>query len=147
MLLVLPNLYGNFGVVANFALFWAGALTTGYMLAFMFQVRSVQRRQTRRRVYPGLTLAYGACGGQVAHVVGDVYWPEVDASNGKVAVGWAAGQVATSANFAPGHWGWTHFSGGLNHQIEHHLFPGVPRRAVAAVLCALRAERPLVFAA
>jgi len=98
MLLVLPNLYGNFGVVANFALFWAGALTTGYMLAFMFQV---------------------------AHVVGDVYWPEVDASNGKVAVGWAAGQVATSANFAPGHWGWTHFSGGLNHQIEHHLFPGV----------------------
>jgi linoleoyl-CoA desaturase len=38
---------------------------------------------------------------------------------------WAEHQVATTANFAPGAPLITWLVGGLNHQIEHHLFPSV----------------------
>eukprot|EP01113_Clastostelium_recurvatum_P043300 TRINITY_DN7132_c0_g1_i1.p1 TRINITY_DN7132_c0_g1~~TRINITY_DN7132_c0_g1_i1.p1 ORF type:complete len:471 (-),score=126.58 TRINITY_DN7132_c0_g1_i1:46-1458(-) len=38
---------------------------------------------------------------------------------------WAKLQVLTSSNFANNSTFWTWFSGGLNFQIEHHLFPGV----------------------
>merc|ERR1719238_72135 len=38
---------------------------------------------------------------------------------------WAAVQCQTSVNWSSGSWFWNHFSGGLCHQIEHHLFPGV----------------------
>jgi fatty acid desaturase len=38
---------------------------------------------------------------------------------------WAALQVMTSSNFAIDSWFWTFVSGGLNFQIEHHLFPGL----------------------
>nr|AAN75710.1 delta 4-desaturase [Thraustochytrium aureum] len=39
---------------------------------------------------------------------------------------WAAVQCQTSVNWAVGSWFWNHFSGGLNHQIEHHCFPQNP---------------------
>jgi fatty acid desaturase/predicted heme/steroid binding protein len=38
---------------------------------------------------------------------------------------WAALQVMTSSNFANDSFFWTLVSGGLNFQIEHHLFPGI----------------------
>merc|ERR1719476_709351 len=38
---------------------------------------------------------------------------------------WAAVQCQTSVNWSPGSWFWNHFSGGLSHQIEHHLLPGI----------------------
>lgn len=38
---------------------------------------------------------------------------------------WVTLQVITSTNFAPKSWFWTHLSGGLNLQIEHHLFPAL----------------------
>ena len=38
---------------------------------------------------------------------------------------WAEMQVRTSINWSLDSFFWTHFSGGLNHQIEHHLFPGI----------------------
>eukprot|EP01083_Nonionella_stella_P103276 294799_1 len=38
---------------------------------------------------------------------------------------WAAYQCQTSVNWSPGSWFWNHFSGGLSHQIEHHLFPSI----------------------
>ena len=52
---------------------------------------------------------------QVAHVTGDVQFPKT--KNGRVDLGWAAGQVATTADFSHGSWFWTHFSGGLNYQV------------------------------
>jgi len=55
---------------------------------------------------------------QVAHVVGDVEFLQADQKTGKVPRGWAAAQVATSADFAHGSWFWTHFSGGLNYQVR-----------------------------
>ena len=38
---------------------------------------------------------------------------------------WAALQARATTNWAVGKPFWNHFSGGLNHQVEHHLFPGV----------------------
>jgi len=38
---------------------------------------------------------------------------------------WAVRQIHTTANWSSGSVFWNWFSGGLNHQIEHHLFPGV----------------------
>jgi len=36
---------------------------------------------------------------------------------------WAAKQVQSTANWGSGSHLWNFVSGGLNHQIEHHLFP------------------------
>ncbi len=38
---------------------------------------------------------------------------------------WAEMQIRTSANWSLGSLFWLLMSGGLNYQIEHHLFPGV----------------------
>jgi len=38
---------------------------------------------------------------------------------------WARLQVLTATNFAVGSTLWTWLSGGLNYQIEHHLFPSI----------------------
>ena len=52
--------------------------------------------------------------------------PMAETANGKVeANDWAAVQCQTSVNWSSGSWFWNHFSGGLNHQIEHHLFPSI----------------------
>jgi fatty acid desaturase len=42
--------------------------------------------------------------------------------------GWTEGQIRTAANWRSGSPVWTWLSGGLNHQIEHHLFPAVEPR-------------------
>ena len=39
--------------------------------------------------------------------------------------GWAEHQLMTTANFAPKNKLLTWFVGGLNYQIEHHLFPNI----------------------
>ena len=102
----------------RFLILWAcSEAVTGYGLAFMFQV---------------------------AHVVEDAFLHDVkwDRTSGVVAAGkgltlnenakrhcpaddWAGIQVATSANFSLQDSFWTFMSGGLNYQVEHHLFPGV----------------------
>ncbi len=38
---------------------------------------------------------------------------------------WGELQVRHSGNFAPQNWIYTYLSGGINYQIEHHLFPSV----------------------
>ncbi len=60
---------------------------------------------------------------QLAHVVPNVNFPEVEAN--KVASNWAVHQMNTTANFAPHNRFLSWFVGGLNYQIEHHLFPNV----------------------
>jgi linoleoyl-CoA desaturase len=42
-----------------------------------------------------------------------------------IAEEWAAHQMRTTVNFANSSPAWNWFSGGLNHQIEHHLFPSI----------------------
>lgn len=97
-MLVAPAVWSHRSWGSLAALWLLCDAVTGWLLAFMFQV---------------------------AHVVDGVDFPQADAGTGRLPRGWAASQLATTADFAPGSWFWTHFSGGLNYQSVHHLFPGV----------------------
>ena len=103
-MLALPLLFGAHTPTTSALLYLLSQLVAGWTLSLMFQV---------------------------AHVVEKVEFPvankEGEGGGGRVSVakGWAAAQVATTADFSHDSWFWTHFSGGLNHQVEHHLFPGI----------------------
>ena len=99
-LLALQVLPHNDSYAKLFALWTLTEFTTGWLLAFMFQV---------------------------AHVTPDVEFFKVDEKTGVISSNksWAEAQLASSADFAHGSKFWTHFSGGLNYQVIHHLFPGV----------------------
>lgn len=62
---------------------------------------------------------------QMAHCVEDAEFPEPRAETGRIETTWAIHQVQTTVDFAPRNRLLTWFVGGLNFQIEHHLFPHV----------------------
>lgn len=93
----LPSLFSSFSF-GQLALIWfTSEAITGWLLAFMFQV---------------------------AHVSEDLAFFAKDESN-RVNRSWAVTQVQTTADFSHDSFFWTHFSGGLNYQTVHHLFPGI----------------------
>jgi len=61
---------------------------------------------------------------QLAYVVEDTVNPVPD-ENGEIENTWAIHQLYTTANFAPKNWLVNWYTGGLNHQIEHHIFPNI----------------------
>lgn len=61
---------------------------------------------------------------QTAHVVPSSEYPLPD-ENGEMDYNWAAHQLYTTCNFAPRNRIFTWLTGGLNHQVEHHLFPDI----------------------
>ena len=78
---------------------------------------------------------------QLAHVVERTQFPQTDSSH-RLAGDWAIHQLRTTANFSQGSRWATFFLGGLNHQVEHHLLPGVchthyPALAPMVRACAL----------
>jgi linoleoyl-CoA desaturase len=60
---------------------------------------------------------------QLAHCLGEVAHP--DGAERARETGWAALQVATTANFAAGGRAISWYLGGLDFQVEHHLFPHI----------------------
>lgn len=62
---------------------------------------------------------------QLAHSIEETAFPEVIASDNKMPDEWAIHQLKTTANFATKNKLVTWCLGGLNYQIEHHLFPKV----------------------
>ncbi len=62
---------------------------------------------------------------QLAHVVEDNTFPRPDPHSGEIDNEWAIHQVETTANFAPKSKLAAWYCGGLNFQIEHHLFPRI----------------------
>jgi len=93
------------GLFRGLALFLIGHFTCGELLATMFIVN---------HVIDGVAFAQK---GQVL---------STSAKQDKVPLNdWAAVQCQTSVNWSPGSKFWNHFSGGLSHQIEHHLFPSI----------------------
>jgi linoleoyl-CoA desaturase len=64
---------------------------------------------------------------QMAHTVeeADFVPPPPGAPEERIQNEWAAHQVETTVDFARGNRFWTWYLGGLNYQIEHHLFPSV----------------------
>lgn len=77
-------------------LFIISDLVTSYYLALMFQVN---------------------------HVIPQAKWPTIDKEKGMVNMDWAEMQLATTLDYAHGSWWTTFFSGALNYQVTHHLFP------------------------
>ncbi|MGG8496335.1 fatty acid desaturase family protein [Tenacibaculum sp. TC6] len=61
---------------------------------------------------------------QLAHVVPKTEMPLPDES-GNMKNTWAIHQLYTTANFAPKNWLINFYTGGLNHQVEHHIFPNI----------------------
>lgn len=61
---------------------------------------------------------------QPAHILEEVDFYKLD-ENGSVENNWAIHEMRTTANYANGSTIFAWFIGGLNHQIEHHLFPHV----------------------
>ncbi|HVY73590.1 MAG TPA: fatty acid desaturase, partial [Puia sp.] len=62
---------------------------------------------------------------QLAHTVEHTAFPAVNEETGKMENEWAIHQVMTTANFATGNRFVSWMVGGLNFQIEHHLFPKI----------------------
>ena len=77
-----------------------------------------------------------ACVFQPAHVVPSSEFPLPDKSF-QVEGDWVKHQMMTTANFAPGNRVLSWFVGGLNYQVQHHLFPRmshVHHRAVSKIV-------------
>ncbi|KAJ3339481.1 hypothetical protein HDU93_008195 [Gonapodya sp. JEL0774] len=62
---------------------------------------------------------------QANHVVSEVEWPSADPKTNTIDRDWAEHQIATSQDYAHGSWFWTVFSGALNYQAVHHVFPNI----------------------
>ena len=62
---------------------------------------------------------------QLAHCVEVTAFPSLPAESGRLNQQWAVHQIETTANFARGNKLLTWYLGGLNYQVEHHLFPKI----------------------
>ena len=61
---------------------------------------------------------------QLAHVVGETEYPVPDA-NGAMSESWVVHELATTSNFGRRNQVLCWYVGGLNFQVEHHLFPKI----------------------
>ncbi|MEZ5008345.1 MAG: acyl-CoA desaturase [Chitinophagales bacterium] len=61
---------------------------------------------------------------QTAHVMTSTEYPLPD-ENGEFENNWAIHQLKTTTNYAPKSTFFSWFVGGLNYQVEHHLFPNI----------------------
>jgi len=61
---------------------------------------------------------------QLAHVVPTVDMPVPD-KEGSLKNTWAIHQLFTTSNFAPNNRIVSWYTGGLNNQVEHHIFPNI----------------------
>ncbi len=79
----------------------------------------------------GYAIACAVCGltlsivFQLAHVVDEAAFPMPDALTHKIDENWYVHQLSTTANFATESKMVSWFVGGLNFQVEHHLFPRI----------------------
>jgi linoleoyl-CoA desaturase len=70
---------------------------------------------------------------QLAHTIERNSFPTPDAHTGVMPKAWAVHEVETTANFAPRNPLATWYLGGLNFQIEHHLFASICHRHYPAI--------------
>jgi linoleoyl-CoA desaturase len=96
ILIIIPSLFA--GVIPTIVGFLISALVAGVILSTVFQL---------------------------AHTVEHTSFPLADENTGKMEDEWAIHQLKTTANFATKNRMLSWFVGGLNFQIEHHLFPKI----------------------
>lgn len=83
------------------------------------------------KILVGFAIMHFTCGlmlaliFQPAHVIEETDFPTPDGQSHQMADDWASHQMKTTANFAPKAWLLSWFVGGLNYQVEHHLFPTI----------------------
>jgi len=94
--IVLPSL--AFGLLGGVLIFAFTSIVTGFVMAVILQM---------------------------AHVTADVDFPEPTGDPLKIENEWAIHEVQTTSNFAPNNRILNWYVGGLNYQIEHHLFPHI----------------------
>jgi linoleoyl-CoA desaturase len=113
-----PSRWGLAGILAMkvFYVSWAVALPL-----WLCPTASVAAAYSIAAVTLGTTLAIVF---QVAHCLEPATFPLPD-REGWMPSDWAVHQVETTVNFAPGSRLLTWFLGGLNYQVEHHLFPRI----------------------
>lgn len=75
---------------------------------------------------------------QLAHTVEHTEFPLPDERTGKVEDEWAIHQLKTTANFATKNRFLSWYVGGLNFQIEHHLFPKISHVHYPAISSIIR---------
>jgi hypothetical protein len=130
-MIVLPCYFR--GVVNGFLLFLVAHLVCGELLALMFIVNHViegvafAKREVN--VVGGVVKANPSTPGGSTLLMdsskGERMGEGKKTTQNVPANDWAAVQCQTSVNWSSGSWFWNHFSGGLAHQIEHHLFPAI----------------------
>lgn len=62
---------------------------------------------------------------QLAHVVDNTSFEQLKGDNLSIENEWFVHQIRTTANFAVDSPFWSWYTGGLNHQVEHHLYPHI----------------------
>ncbi len=85
---------------------------------------------------------------QMAHCVEEAAFPQPCPDTGRIESNWAVHQIATTVDFAPRNRPLAWLVGGLNYQIEHHLFPQICHihyPALAKVVEELCAEFGLTY--
>lgn len=110
---------------ADHLTFWAGKITyvTLFIILPVMQLGLLQ-------AIAGYLLAALVCGlllaivFQLAHLVEDTQFPLPD-SNNRLENDWMVHQLQTTANFCTHNKFISWFTGGLNFQVEHHLFPNI----------------------
>jgi linoleoyl-CoA desaturase len=108
-------------------------LGLGLVLGFAFLVRpwpAVVAGFEGAGLVGGLVLAVSF---QIQHVVDTTAYPVADATDGSIGTEWARTQVAGAADVATGNRLYSWYVGGLNHHIEHHLFPRVGHVLLPAI--------------
>jgi len=114
--------------------FWAvKAFYIAVFVALPFVIFPVEHVVVGMLIYHltlGLSLALVF---SIAHQVETVEFPSPEGARPTINEEWGAHQMRTTANFATLNLGWNWFSGGLNHQIEHHLFPSMSHTHYAAI--------------
>jgi linoleoyl-CoA desaturase len=99
----------HFGVFFALPMYTMGVLQTivGYLIASFVC---------------GMILSYVF---QMAHVMENTEFVDPVATDGKIGDEWAVHQIKTTSNFATQNKIVSWFTGGLNFQVEHHLFPRI----------------------
>jgi linoleoyl-CoA desaturase len=114
--------------VQLFKLIFSKVFYLGYVVLIPILVMDIAWWQ----VLIGFAIMHFTCGlalaliFQPAHVVEMTEYPTPAAPESlSMEDDWASHQMKTTANFAPKAWLFSWFVGGLNFQIEHHLFPNI----------------------
>jgi linoleoyl-CoA desaturase len=107
------------GVLVGKALFYGWTLVVPLLLHPLWQVALAYALTA---FVLGLTLATVF---QLAHCVEEAVFTEVPQHSHAIPHDWATHQIGSTVDFARGNWLVSWYLGGLNFQVEHHLFPRV----------------------